>query len=140
MSSQDILVRLRMLGANAFNSSAKSASSAVRGIGEAIKATDKSTKGFSAAIDKVSAPIGAMSALWSAGVRVPEDVSVVGFDDIADAEFASPPLTTVHFDKRAYAAAALDRLVARIEGSTEPATRIAVPARLVQRASTRVRG
>lgn len=86
-----------------------------------------------------SIAIGAMSALWSAGLRVPDDVSVVGFDDIADAEFASPPLTTVHFDKRAYAAAALERLLDRIGGSTAAPTRIAIPATLVERASARAR-
>jgi LacI family repressor for deo operon, udp, cdd, tsx, nupC, and nupG len=86
-----------------------------------------------------SMAVGAMSALWGAGLRVPEDLSVAGFDDIADGEFASPPLSTVHFDKRVYAAAALGRLMARIEGSEAPATRIAVPAEIRRRASIRDR-
>ena len=50
-----------------------------------------------------SIAIGALSALWSAGVRVPDEVSVAGFDDIVEGEFGSPPLTTVRWDKRAYA-------------------------------------
>jgi DNA-binding LacI/PurR family transcriptional regulator len=86
-----------------------------------------------------SIAIGALSALWQAGVRVPEDVSVAGFDDVDDAAYASPPLTTVRFDKRAYAEAALERLVARIGGSTEPPARIVVPVGIVPRASTRER-
>ena len=86
-----------------------------------------------------SIAIGALSALWTAGVRVPQDVSVAGFDDIADAEFASPPLTTVHFDRRAYAAAALDRLAQRIDGAAESAQRIVVEATVVRRASVRDR-
>lgn len=86
-----------------------------------------------------SIAIGALSALWQAGIRVPDEVSVAGFDDIDDGAFASPPLTTVRFDKRAYAAAALERLVARIEGSTEPVARITVPVEIVARASTRER-
>ena len=86
-----------------------------------------------------SMAIGALAALREAGLRVPEDVSVAGFDGIADGEFASTPLTTVHFDKRAYAATALDRLIARIEGSEAPATRTALPARILRRSSVRDR-
>jgi DNA-binding LacI/PurR family transcriptional regulator len=86
-----------------------------------------------------SMAVGAMSALWGAGLRVPEDLSVAGFDDVADGEFASPPLTTVHFDKRVYAAAALDRLMVRIEGSEAPATRVEVPSEIRRRASIRDR-
>ena len=84
-----------------------------------------------------SIAIGALSALWSAGVRVPDDLSVAGFDDIDDGAYASPPLTTVRFDKRAYAAAALDRLLARMDGATMPAERVAIPVEIVERASTR---
>jgi DNA-binding LacI/PurR family transcriptional regulator len=86
-----------------------------------------------------SIAIGALSALWQAGVRVPDDISVAGFDDVDDGAFASPPLSTVRFDKRAYAAAALDRLISRIDGSVAPATRIVVPVEIVARASTRRR-
>lgn len=86
-----------------------------------------------------SIAIGVLSALWSAGVRVPDDVSVAGFDDIADAEYASPPLTTVRFDRRDYAAAALDRLMARIDGAAEPAQRVLIDAEVVRRASVRDR-
>ncbi|MFD1721276.1 LacI family DNA-binding transcriptional regulator [Amnibacterium endophyticum] len=86
-----------------------------------------------------SIAIGVLSALWSAGVRVPEDVSVAGFDDVADAQFASPPLTSVHFDRRDYAAAALERLVARIDGDDGPARQVVVPSTVVRRASVRER-
>ncbi|MGT2425943.1 LacI family DNA-binding transcriptional regulator [Amnibacterium kyonggiense] len=86
-----------------------------------------------------SIAIGALSALWQGAVGVPEDVSVAGFDDIDGAAFASPPLTTVRFDKRAYAGAALERLLARIEGSEEQPARIAVPFEVIPRASARRR-
>ena len=43
--------------------------------------------------------IGVMGALQDAGVRVPEDIAVVGFDDIPTARFLTPPLTTVRVDK-----------------------------------------
>jgi DNA-binding LacI/PurR family transcriptional regulator len=57
--------------------------------------------------------IGAMRALHEAGLSVPRDVSVVGFDDIEVAEHLIPPLTTVRVDKEAIGACAVDRLVAR---------------------------
>lgn len=86
-----------------------------------------------------SIALGALSALWAAGLRVPDDVSVVGFDDIEEAAYAVPPLTTVRFDRREYARAALDRLVARMAGLDEPAVRTVIPAGIVERASTRAR-
>ena len=45
-----------------------------------------------------SMAIGAMSALREAGLRVPEDMAVAGFDDIPMARYMSPPLTSVHVD------------------------------------------
>ncbi|MBU1675983.1 substrate-binding domain-containing protein, partial [bacterium] len=45
-----------------------------------------------------STAIGLMSALNNAGVSVPRDMAVVGFDNIAMAQYMSPPLTTVHVD------------------------------------------
>ena len=86
-----------------------------------------------------SIAIGALSALWSAGIRVPDDVSVVGFDDVDDAAYASPPLTTIRFDKRAYAETALERLLLRIDGLDDPAERILFPTEIVHRSSTRSR-
>lgn len=40
--------------------------------------------------------IGALRALQEAGIRVPEEISLVGFDDINAARFTNPPLTTIH--------------------------------------------
>lgn len=60
---------------------------------------------------------GALRALREAGLRVPQDVSVVGFDDIPLAQHFDPPLTTVHLPARALGEAAgraiLDRLAGR---------------------------
>lgn len=56
--------------------------------------------------------IGLMSALHDAGVRVPEEVTVCGFDDIAMARFMSPPLTTVHVDAYALGQRAMERWLA----------------------------
>ncbi|WP_414715138.1 LacI family DNA-binding transcriptional regulator [Stackebrandtia sp.] len=67
--------------------------------------------------------LGLMRALHERGVRVPEDVSIVGFDDIPEAEFLSPPLTTVRQDfdevgRRGIAT--LLRLLEDDEPSTDP--------------------
>lgn len=83
-----------------------------------------------------SVAIGTISALWAAGIRVPEDVSVAGFDDIEDGEFASPPLTTVTFDKRYLAEQTLALLVRRMANPDAPSTRITIPHGIAQRAST----
>jgi LacI family transcriptional regulator len=63
--------------------------------------------------------IGTIRALREAGLRVPEDVSVVGFDDIQGAAFQSPPLTTVRQPLRKMGEVAADTLLRRI-ASPEP--------------------
>lgn len=60
--------------------------------------------------------LGALRALADAGRRVPEDVAVIGFDDIADAAQFQPPLTTVQQDFDALGEQAVSRLVTLIEG------------------------
>lgn len=60
--------------------------------------------------------LGALRALAEQGRRIPGDVAVVGFDDVADAADYRPPLTTVRQDFDALGAAAVDALLARIAG------------------------
>lgn len=60
--------------------------------------------------------IGAMSAAWELGLRVPQDLSVVGLDDISLACYVTPPLTTIAMDKVAIMSASLHLLLAAIEG------------------------
>lgn len=59
--------------------------------------------------------LGAIRALREAGLRVPEDVSIVGFDDIAEAAYFDPPLTTVRQDFDVLGKASVDYLAALIE-------------------------
>lgn len=82
---------------------------------------------------------GALSALASRGIRVPDDVSVVGFDDVNAGRYASPPLTTVSFDKRNFAEATLDLLAERIADRALEPRAVVIPHKLVYRDSTRRR-
>ncbi len=82
-----------------------------------------------------SMAIGVLSALWSAGISVPRDVSVAGFDDIVDGQFATPPLTTVTFDKRVFAEQAFSLLLDRMVDRNAPLRQVAIPHAIVSRAS-----
>ncbi|WP_426567827.1 LacI family DNA-binding transcriptional regulator [Streptomyces canus] len=80
--------------------------------------------------------IGLVRAFAEAGLTVPHDVSVVGFDDIPAAPYLSPPLTTLRQDFAAVAARAVDLLVAAIEGGAHPAEPADVAVELRIRSST----
>lgn len=86
-----------------------------------------------------SLALGALHALAEAGVRVPDDVSVVGYDDVPEAAHYTPPLTTVTFDKAAFAEAVLARLALRIADPGGPATTSTVDFAIVERGSVRPR-
>ena len=60
--------------------------------------------------------VGALKALSDRRIRVPEDVAVLGWDDIAEASFTTPTLTTIAPDKAQIVRSALDLLLATIEG------------------------
>jgi LacI family transcriptional regulator len=59
--------------------------------------------------------IGALRAVHRAGLRVPQDISIIGFDDIHLAEFTEPPLTTIRLPRNEIAARVVSWLVAAIE-------------------------
>jgi LacI family transcriptional regulator len=77
-----------------------------------------------------------ISALLTIGYRVPDDISVVGFDDLDIAQMIHPMLTTVQINRKAMSQLAVERLVARIEGDRGAPLFIHVGARLVVREST----
>lgn len=78
---------------------------------------------------------GVMRALRKHNLRVPEDVSLIGFDDIDLSEDADPPLTTIHQDVQALSQGAIARLLQLIAGEEQLAPLI-VPTQLIVRAST----
>jgi DNA-binding LacI/PurR family transcriptional regulator len=78
--------------------------------------------------------LGVLAALREAGINVPEDVSVVGFDDVDFASHVHPPLTTVHAPTEQVGMQAVGQLLKLIEGETvEPLTLL--PVELVIRKS-----
>lgn len=78
--------------------------------------------------------IGAMRALAEAGLSIPGDVAVMGFDDIPAASMTNPPLTTVMQDLKGAGERLVETLMAQIEDRQRPAETL--PARLVIRRST----
>lgn len=78
--------------------------------------------------------LGVLAAARARGLRVPEDLSLTGFDDIFAAEMAFPRLTTVTHNGAEVARQAIDQMVLAIEGGT-PARRVQVPTTLIERDS-----
>lgn len=88
------------------------------------------------AVNDVSAH-GALAAAREVGLRVPEDLSIVGFDDIPLAAHATPPLTTIRLPLQPMARAAVNMLLAMIAGVEPPSAELVLPTQLVVRGSTR---
>ncbi|WP_206024800.1 LacI family DNA-binding transcriptional regulator [Micromonospora zingiberis] len=79
--------------------------------------------------------LGVLRALHEHGRRVPDDISVVGFDDVPEAAYFIPPLTTVRPDFDAVARASLEMLLAQIESDSGGALRETIAPSLVPRQS-----
>ena len=80
--------------------------------------------------------IGAMKAIWDAGLRVPEDIAVVGAGDIAHGDVLRVPLTTVSWSRQEMGTRAAELILAQVEGRpTRTFQRVVVPPTLVVRAS-----
>ena len=80
-----------------------------------------------------AAALAAMRVCVAHGLRVPEDIAIVGFDDIAAAAHASPPLTTIAVDKAMLGRRGVELLLEEAPDAIE----ISMPVRLVVRGSTR---
>ncbi len=81
--------------------------------------------------------LGAILALKEYGLRVPEDVSVVGFDDAPESAYFIPPLTTVHQDYEALGQQSIQYLVDLINNSDIPSHQRVLAPRLIKRQSVR---
>jgi LacI family transcriptional regulator len=78
---------------------------------------------------------GALAALADAGLRVPEDIALVGFDDIPTTCRTNPPLTTVRQPIQQVGQLAAELLIRRIQNPAEPPQSIVLPTQLVVRQS-----
>lgn len=101
--------------------------------GEALVADLDDVDGLFVASDAMA--VGAVRGLRARGLRVPQDVAVVGYDDLPLAAEHDPPLTTVRQPIEGIAVAALDMLVDLIEDPTQVSASV-LPVELVRRAST----
>lgn len=82
--------------------------------------------------------LGALHELQAHGVRVPDDVQVVGFDNVPEGQYSTPGLTTIDPMLDDYARHAVDLLIRRIEGYAGPPRSYCTDYRLIERASTRL--
>lgn len=80
--------------------------------------------------------IGSLGAIRRHGLHVPDDISVVGFDDIALAEFTEPPLTTVRLPRQELAGKAFEALLASLNDTSSMGVEFAILPELVVREST----
>jgi DNA-binding LacI/PurR family transcriptional regulator len=80
--------------------------------------------------------IGALRAVRRNGLHVPRDISVVGFDDIALAEFTEPPLTTVRLPRQELAGKAFEALLASLGDTSRMGVEYLISPQLVVREST----
>jgi LacI family transcriptional regulator len=78
-----------------------------------------------------------MRALQTMGLRVPDDISVIGFDDITQSALSNPALTTMQVDKRGMGQNALEVLIWRMRNPTLAPMTLMMRARLIERESVR---
>jgi LacI family transcriptional regulator len=84
------------------------------------------------------AAIGAMQAIWAAGLRIPDDLAVVGAGDIAHGDLLRVPLTTISWSRRDLGRRAAELLLDRIDTPGRGRSRrVVIPPRLVVRGSSR---
>lgn len=81
--------------------------------------------------------ISAIKALGELGFSIPEDVSVIGFDNINESQIVAPELTTVHVEKERMAAWAVDLFTASLHRQPAVSTKVKVDTLFIERASCR---
>jgi DNA-binding LacI/PurR family transcriptional regulator len=80
--------------------------------------------------------IGALRAIYNAKLQVPDDISVIGFDDIDFSQFTQPPLTTIRLSRAKLAEKAFDALTNVISGKSKKGREYDLETHLVVRSST----
>lgn len=80
---------------------------------------------------------GVMKAIREAGYRIPQDVSVIGFDDLPSSALMDPPLTSIAVSKWDIGKTAITRLTQRMQNPDMPAVKIVIGGTLIKRESVR---
>lgn len=99
---------------------------------EALEKEEKPTAFF---IASDAMAIGAIRAIHEVGLNVPKDISIVGFNDIATAQYIVPPLTTVHVYTEFMGETAISLLLERLDTKREISKKVVLPCSLMIRAS-----
>ncbi|WP_430603382.1 LacI family transcriptional regulator [Enterococcus sp. DIV0724b] len=81
--------------------------------------------------------VGVLKAIQEVGLRVPEDISVIGFNDISVAKYVSPPLTTIKIHTEWMGELAVETILSIIHEQAPVARKITIATELIERASTR---
>jgi DNA-binding LacI/PurR family transcriptional regulator len=81
--------------------------------------------------------MGCASAIWQMGLRIPDDISLIGFDDIVFASMIAPPLTTIHQPIDEFMRISVEHLIGLIEGTQREPIDMILPTRLVVRETCR---
>jgi LacI family transcriptional regulator len=79
--------------------------------------------------------VGAISAIREVGLKIPQDISIIGYDDTPEAEFSSPPLTTIRQPEVELGARAVQVLLRKIEDPTSELEQILMDTELIIRSS-----
>jgi LacI family transcriptional regulator len=98
-----------------------------------LRLSDPLPQAFACANDQTA--VGVIYALNAAGLKIPDDVVVTGFDDITLTRYFNPPLTTIRQSGGLLGEAAVDALVAMLDGSEVVNRTVVLPTELVVRGS-----
>ena len=102
---------------------------------EVLKTNPKLPTAFFADNDMIA--LGAMKALQEFGYRIPEDISIIGFDDLPFCEIASPRLTTLRVNKQEMGQLAVRRMIEQIKFGSDTKIKIEVSTHFIERDSVR---
>jgi LacI family transcriptional regulator len=91
-------------------------------------------------VSNINQGIGSLAAARDAGRRVPQDVSVVAYDDDPICDYLGPPLTGIRMPMHEMGIAAVDAILARLDGRPVTDVTVATPPQLIVRRSTAARG
>lgn len=107
--------------------------SGTRAAEQILNATDRPTAVF---CENDETAMGAMHTLKQAGLRIPQDISVAGFDDISFSAYCDPPLTTIAQPAEEFGHTAVTLLLDLLNGQIRKARKVILPFELILRAST----